>query len=68
MKTQKTAYALFVALTVSLFSLSVTAAQSADQADESVKVNVDKFTAVGKPNVDTYYSFIWYNFKAEPLV
>ena len=28
----------------------------------------DKFTDVVKPNVDTYYSNIWYDLKAEPVV
>ncbi len=28
----------------------------------------DKFTAVVKPNVDTYYSNVWYDLKDEPVV
>ncbi len=45
MNTRKTAYALLVALvlTVSIFSLSVTAAQPEARADKPVKVNVDNF-------------------------
>ncbi len=28
----------------------------------------DKFTAIVKPNVDTYYSNVWFDLKAEPVV